>query len=66
MPREIDKFAKTEPFMESNEVDQLGEKAGLDISPEEELALKDKLEERDKERLNLDDLDAQTRDTKSV
>lgn len=54
MEKEIDKFAKTEPFAATNDVDELGEKAGLDMSGEEKLGLKDKLEKRDKERLDLE------------
>ena len=48
-----EKFAQTEPFDEINDVDVLGTKAGLNISNEEELGLKSKLEARDDSRLDL-------------
>jgi hypothetical protein len=51
---EQEKFAQTEPFDEVNDVDQLNEQAGLEMSDNEELGLKDKLEERDDHRLDLD------------
>ena len=58
-----EKFAQTEPFEEVNDVDKLGEKAGLEMddhtprggkAKREELGLKSKLEERDDSRLDLD------------
>ena len=49
-----EKFAKTEPFAEINDVDKLGKQAGLEISDDEELGLKAKLETRDDSRLDLD------------
>jgi hypothetical protein len=48
-----EKFANTEPFAESHNVDKLGKDAGLDMSEEEQLGLKDKLDERDDDRLDL-------------
>ncbi|MGL4880458.1 MAG: DUF6335 family protein [Waterburya sp.] len=48
------KFAHTEPFDEVNDVDQLSKQAGLEMSDNEELGLKDKLEERDDSRLDFD------------
>ena len=62
-----EKFAQTQPMaemndadrldreagLEMNDVDRLGKAAGLDISPGEELGLKEKLEERDDSRLDL-------------
>jgi hypothetical protein len=51
---EQEKFAQTEPFDEVNDVDQLNEQAGLEMSDNEELGLKDKLEERDDHRLDFD------------
>ena len=49
-----EKFARTEPFAEVNDVDRLGKKAGLEIPDHEELGLKAKLEARDNSRLDLD------------
>jgi hypothetical protein len=55
-----EKFAQTEPLNEdrnndySNDVDELGKEAGLEMSDDAELGLKDKLEERDNNRLDLD------------
>ncbi len=49
-----EKFAKTEPFAEVNDVNKLGKLAGLEIADDEELGLKAKLEARDDSRLNLD------------
>jgi hypothetical protein len=51
---EEEKFAQTEPFDEANDVDELSKQAGLEMSDQEELGLKDKLEERDDNRLDLD------------
>lgn len=51
---EEEKFAKTEPFAEVNDVERLSKHAGLEMSDDEELGLKDKLEERDDNRLDLD------------
>ena len=48
-----EKFAQTEPFTEVNDVDKLGKQAGLEMSDGEELGLKNKLEERDDNRLDL-------------
>lgn len=48
-----DKFANTEPFAESHDVDKLGKEAGINMSEEEELGLKDKLKARDDSRLDL-------------
>lgn len=39
------KFSQTEPFAEINDVDKLGKQAGLEISDNEELGLKTKLED---------------------
>ncbi|MGV2830459.1 DUF6335 family protein [Myxosarcina sp. GI1(2024)] len=49
-----EKFANTEPFEETHNVDKLGKDAGLNMSEEEQLGLKDKLDERDDGRLDLD------------
>ena len=54
MNTDEDKFAQTEPFDEVNDVDQLSEQAGLEMSDNEELGLKDKLEQRDDSRLDFD------------
>lgn len=59
MEKQPEKYAKTQPMSDPNstgdhDVDRLGDKAGLDVSPEEELGLKDKLQQRDQERLDLD------------
>jgi hypothetical protein len=51
---EEEKFAQTEPFDEANDVDELSKQAGLEMSDSEELGLKDKLEQRDDNRLDLD------------
>lgn len=55
-----EKFANTEPYTPENDnveqlnnVDKLARDAGLNMSEEEELGLKDKLEERDDSRLDL-------------
>ncbi|WP_036485896.1 DUF6335 family protein [Myxosarcina sp. GI1] len=48
-----EKFANTEPFAEGHDADKLGKKAGIKMSEAEELGLKDKLEERDDSRLEL-------------
>jgi hypothetical protein len=52
MNTDQEKFAKTEPFADVNDVDKLGKQAGLEIRDDEELDLKNKLEERDEERLD--------------
>lgn len=49
-----EKFARTEPFAEVNDVDKLGKQAGIEMSDNEELGLKAKLKERDNSRLDLD------------
>ena len=61
-----EKFAQTEPLAETsginkelvdenlNNVDRLGKHAGIEMSDDEELGLKAKLEERDDSRLDLD------------
>ena len=49
-----EKFARTEPFVQVNDVDKLGKQAGLEMSDNEELGLQAKLEERDDNRLDLD------------
>ncbi|MGF1541769.1 MAG: DUF6335 family protein [Pleurocapsa sp.] len=55
-----EKFAQTEPLNEdrdnsySNDVDNLGKEAGLEMPDHTELGLKDKLEQRDDSRLDLD------------
>ncbi len=49
-----EKFAKTEPFAEVNDVDKLGKNAGLEMADDEELKLKAKLKARDDNRLDLD------------
>ena len=49
-----EKFAKTEPFAEVNDVDKLGKNAGLEMADDEKLGLKAKLKARDDKRLNLD------------
>lgn len=49
-----EKFAQTEPFDEINDVDKLGKHAGLETPDSEELGLKEKLEQRDEERLDID------------
>ena len=66
-----EKFAQTQPLgekndadkinreagLEMNDVDELGKQAGLSMSEGETLGLKDKLEERDDSRLDLDNAD---------
>ena len=49
-----EKFARTEPFAEVNDVDRLAKEAGLETPDNEELALRQKLEARDNSRLDLD------------
>ncbi len=55
-----EKFAQTDPITEVNEVnemndvDKLGEQAGLEMDDRETLGLKEKLEERDDSRLDID------------
>ncbi|ELS04241.1 hypothetical protein Xen7305DRAFT_00039690 [Xenococcus sp. PCC 7305] len=58
-----EKFANTEPFAETNDVDKLGNQAGLEIADDEELGLKAKLEARDDRRLNLDNAEQTLADT---
>jgi hypothetical protein len=52
MNTEEEKYAKTEPFADTNDVDSLGKQAGLEMTDKEELALQDKLEKRDEDRLD--------------
>jgi hypothetical protein len=54
MERELDKFAKTEPFNSSNDVEELGDKAGSNPATNEELDLKEQLDKRDRERSELE------------
>jgi Family of unknown function (DUF6335) len=54
MNTDDEKFAQTEPFDEANDVDELSKQAGLEMSDSEELGLKDKLEQRDDSRLDMD------------
>jgi hypothetical protein len=54
MNTDDEKFAQTEPFDEANDVDELSKQAGLEMSDHEELGLKDKLEQRDDSRLDMD------------
>ncbi len=56
-----EKFAQTDPITEinkaddeMNDVDKLGEQAGLEMDDRETLGLKKKLEERDDSRLDID------------
>jgi hypothetical protein len=51
MNTEEEKFAKTEPFVDANDVDLLAKQAGLEMKDNEELNLKNKLEERDENLL---------------
>jgi hypothetical protein len=59
MSTEEEKFAKTEPFADINDVDKLGKQAGLEMSDDEELDLKNKLEQRDENLLkqNFDEVE---------
>ena len=64
-----EKFAQAQPIaetndadrvnrevgLEMNDVDKLGEVAGLEMDANEELGLKSKLEERDDNRLDIND-----------
>ncbi len=59
MNTDDEKFAQTEPFDEvnddqANDIDELSKQAGLEMSDQEELGLKEKLEERDDSRLDFD------------
>ena len=45
-----EKFAQTEPFASTNDVESLGKKAGIEMEDDEELGLKEKLEQRDDNR----------------
>jgi hypothetical protein len=51
MNAEEEKFAKTEPFADVNDVDKLGKQVGLEIKDDEELDLENKIEERDQNLL---------------
>lgn len=45
-----EKFAQTQPFANTNDVESMAKNAGLEMADDEELRLKEKLEERDDNR----------------